>query len=326
MTAIIIVNWNGFQHLEVCLKSLFNQTYKDFKVFFVDNGSTDESVVYVRKNFPQVTVLIEEKNKGFAEGNNIGIRRALQSKDFEYIVTLNNDTEVDENWLRHLVEHITNEVGIGAVCSKMLFFQERNKIDSTGDFFLPNSLKVVTRGYGEIDKGQYDTPGECFSARAGAAIYRSQMLEDVSLNGDYFDSIYFAYIEDTDLSIRARLRGWKIMYEPRAIVFHKVASTTKKISYEFRKYYSGRNRIFTAVKNYPISMWLLVLRGRESVDADYHLSLEEKIKVYLRIVFSIILLSPELYKRRKIIQKRKKVSTFNIKQWRRMYSLEGKKV
>jgi len=253
-TSIIIVNWNGKHHLDVCLSSIFNQTYKDFNVIFVDNGSTDDSVEYVKNNFSEVNIIECKKNYGFAEGNNIGIRQALKNPEVKYIVTLNNDTETDKDWLKQLIEVAEKDEKIGAVSSKMLFFNQRNVIDSAGDFLLPDSLKAVTRGYKQEDKGQFEKVEECFSARAGAALYSREMLEEIYSDSDYFDSNFFAYIEDTDLSIRARLKGWKILFAPQAVVYHKVASTTKKMSYIFRRYYSGRNRLFTAIKNYPVKL------------------------------------------------------------------------
>ena len=101
--AIIIVNWNGKKFLPTCLSSLRGQTYKLFKVIFVDNGSTDGSVEFVRKNFPEIMIIENKRNLGFAEGNNIGIRQAFKNKNIKYIVALNNDTKLDENWLKELI-------------------------------------------------------------------------------------------------------------------------------------------------------------------------------------------------------------------------------
>lgn len=321
-TSIIIVNWNGKHHLDVCLDSLFNQTYKNFNIIFVDNGSTDNSVEYVGNNFPQVNIIGCKKNYGFAEGNNIGIRQALKNREIKYIVTLNNDTEVDKDWLRQLIEVAEKDEKIGAVSSKMLFFNQRNIIDSAGDFLLPDSLKAVARGYKQEDKGQFERVEECFSARAGAALYSREMLEEVCLKGDYFDSNFFAYIEDTDLSIRARLQGRKIIYAPQAVVYHKVAATTKKLSYIFRRYYSGRNRLFTAIKNYPVRLWPLTLRGTLSVDTDYVLSAGGKLKVYIKIIGSLFISWPRLLRQRRHIQKTRKVSNEEIYSWMNKFSVK----
>ncbi len=315
-TSIIILNWNGREHLETCLQSVLSQSYKQFRVIVVDNGSDDGSVDFVKKNYPDIEIIINNKNLGFAEGNNIGIRRVLKDKNIRFIATLNNDTEVKVDWLEALITLIKTDDNIGAVSSKMLWFDKRDVIDSTGDYFLPRTLKVVTRGYKEKDTGQYDREEECLAARAGAALYRRDMLEDIRLGTDFFDKKFFAYIEDIDLSIRARLRGWKIMYAPHAVVYHKVAATTKRISYVFRRYQSGRNRIFAAIKNYPIHWWPFVWRGRESVDSDYRLGTGENLKLYLKIVGSLIVNMPRLLIQRNIIQERKTITYQEMKKWR----------
>lgn len=320
-TSIIIVNWNGREYLETCLRSVFNQTYQQFEVIFVDNGSTDGSVEYVKNNFPQIKIIECKKNYGFAEGNNIGIRRALKNPEIKYVATLNNDTETDNNWLRQLIEVMEKDEKIGAASSKMLFFNQRNIIDSAGDFLLPHSLKAVTRGYKQEDKGQFNKTEECFSARAGAALYSREMLEEVCLKDDYFDSRFFAYIEDTDLSVRARLLGWKIVFVPQAVVYHKVAATTKRMSYIFRRHYSGRNRLFMAIKNYPVKLWPLVLRGTSSVDTDYVLSSSDKLKVYVKIIGSLFISWPRLLRQRRQIFQNRKVNNEEIVSWVNKFSL-----
>ncbi|MFH0804818.1 MAG: glycosyltransferase family 2 protein [Patescibacteria group bacterium] len=319
--AVIIVNWNGREHLSTCLRSLSAQRYDNFSVILVDNGSCDDSVKYVHDTFPAVTILEQKMNLGFAEGNNVGIRHALRDPSVRYVATLNNDTEVAPGWLAELVHAVKSDARIGAACSKMMFFQKRNVVDSAGDFLLPGTMKVVTRGYGEDDRGQYDQVEECFSARAGAALYRREMLEDTQLAGDYFDSRYFAYVEDTDLSIRARLRGWHVVYAPGAVVYHKVAATSSKLSYVFRRYHSGRNRILTALKDYPPSLWIKSLRGTDSIDRDYRLPLGQAILTYLRIVRSVVALLPRTVRQRKYIQSRRTVSMAEVRSWPRCFEL-----
>jgi len=319
-TAIIIVNWNGVEHIEVCLNSVFKQMYKQFVVFLVDNNSSDNSVEYVQNNFPQVKVIRCHKNHGFAEGNNIGIKEAFKMERIKYVATLNNDTEVDPNWLTELVFLATSDELIGAVSSKMLMFNNRNIIDSSGDFLYPDSLKVVTRGNGQKDIGQYDKVEECFSARAGAALYKRKMLEEVCLLGDYFDRKYFAYIEDSDLSIRARFYGWKIMYAPKAVVYHKAEATSSKISKLFRIYHSGRNKIFTSIKNYPIKWWPLALQKIPSNPNNYKLTFFDNLFMFTRSFFAVVISLPRLLRQRKIIFSKRKISSSEIKDWTTNFS------
>ncbi|XOU94474.1 MAG: glycosyltransferase family 2 protein [Candidatus Kerfeldbacteria bacterium] len=322
-TSIVIVNWNGLKHLQVCFESLLKQSYTNFNIIFVDNGSVDDSVGFIKDNFPQVTIIQLKKNFGFAEGNNMGIREALKNNQIQYIVALNNDTEVKSDWLENLITVVKHDKMVGVVASKTLFFDQRDKIDSAGDFFLAGTMKVVTRGYQEIDKGQYNNIQECFSARAAAVLYKTEMLKSVELHGDYFDSNFFAYIEDTDLSIRARLMGWKILYSPKAIVYHKVAATSSNISHAFRKYYSGRNRLFTMIKNYPVKLWPKVMNGSESVDRNYSLSFIKSLYVYIKIILLVLFSFPSLLVKRKIIQNKKKINTQQIYDWVDKFSLNN---
>ena len=322
-TFVVIVNWNGLKHLQVCFDSLLKQSYKNFKIIFVDNGSVDASISYVKEKFPLVKIIKLKRNVGFAKGNNVGIREALKNKNIKYVVTLNNDTEVKNDWLENLIKVSEQDKKMGVVASKTLFFDQRNTIDSTGDYFLTGTLKVVTRGYQEIDKGQYEEIQECFSARAAAALYKREMLDEIDLNGDYFDSDFFAYIEDTDLSIRARLMGWKILYNPKAIVYHKVAATSSAISYSFRKYYSGRNRLFVMIKNFPIRLWLKVMKGGESVDSDYSLSYYKSLIVHTKIILSVLFFLPRMLMKRKKIINNRKVSSKQIYDWAEKFSLNN---
>ncbi len=193
-TAVVIVNWNGKKLLPVCLSSLLEQTYGGFKIILVDNGSVDGSVKYVKQNFPEVQVVELSENTGFAQGNNIGISVALQDKNIENVVLLNNDTRVECDFLEKLVGVVDDELllnkKIGALAPKMFLWQkgdanftsevdERNKlIDAVGA-----KVGLDGRGYnirhGEIDRGQYDKKQEVFGFCGGAVLLRRDALEDV---------------------------------------------------------------------------------------------------------------------------------------------------
>ncbi|MFZ6035720.1 MAG: glycosyltransferase family 2 protein [Patescibacteria group bacterium] len=318
-TAVIILNWNGRCHLQDCLSTVLAQRTHRQRVMVVDNGSTDDSVVLLRQMFPTVQIIQTGKNLGFAEGNNVGIRQALQDPQIRYIAVLNNDTAVDGRWLESLIAVAEADKHIGAVGSRMMRFYERDVFDSAGDFVLAGTLKVVTRGAGERDRGQYRAVEECFSARGGAALYRREMLEDVRLGHDYFDSHYFAYAEDSDLSIRARLRSWKIMYAPDAVVYHKVSATTKTLSSDFMRYHTGRNRVLTTMKNLPFRLWVTALRGTAHGPSD------ESATVgywrYVRIVGAVIWALPRLVRLRRLIQRRRTISIHDILQWQKYFSI-----
>jgi len=317
MLAIIIVNWNGRQHLEACFNSLFRQTFKGFKVIFVDNGSTDDSVDYIKSNFPQVKIIQNDKNYGFAEGNNIGIREAMKDPEIKYIVTLNNDTEQDECWLEELVRVAEQDDRVGACASKLLYYNNRKKIDSAGDFYYLGSIKVVPRGHGQDDV--FFQQEECLTPCAAATLYRRKTLEQVRLGKDYFDSDYFAYIEDSDLGLRIRLAGWTCIFVPKAIVFHKVSATTSKWKADQKKYYSVRNRIFTAIKLYPVGLWLRALRNPITYQGASGFA--NSMSLSFRILYSVLKKLPTMLKKRTIIKHKNTINKIIFNEWQSKFTI-----
>lgn len=305
--AIVIVNWNGERYLKHCLSSLKTVDYpkKKVKVILVDNGSTDSSVSWTIKTFPKTTIIRNKKNLGFAKANNIGITVALKDKKVKYIVTLNNDTEVDKGWLKSLVCFMEKNNKVGIAVGKILQFNNRNKIDSTGDFLFKENLRVINRGYNEYDQGQYNSHIEIFSACAAASIFRRKTLEEIQINKEFFDEDFLSYIEDIDLNIRARLRNWLCFYVPNAIIYHIGSATSSKMSREYKEYLSRRNRILFAIKNFPIKyMLLLVIR--------YSFPSYRGIMFYLKIKLGNILT-------RRIKYRLKKGIKFHLKQGFRTY-------
>jgi hypothetical protein len=250
--AIIVLNWNGKQFLGVCMDSLLKQTYGNSYVVFVDNASTDGSADFVLKKYAKavrkgkIRIIKNDKNYGFAEGNNIGIRFALKDKKTKYVAILNNDTEVHKDWISELVKIAEKDKRLGMVASKVLDFKNRRMVDTCGIGLYSDGLGFGI-GYGE-DESKYDKEEYVFGAYGAAAFYRREMLEDTKLDSDYFDSDYFVFQEELDLSWRAQLRGWKCAIAPNAKVFHIGSGTFKYISKK-GKYLLERNRISTLIKN-----------------------------------------------------------------------------
>jgi GT2 family glycosyltransferase len=239
--SVIIANLNGEEYLPDCLRSLSAQTFTDFEVIVVDNGSTDGSLEILRRDFPWVRVLPLGENTGFAAGNNRGFLAA----EGRYVATLNNDTIADSRWLEALHEAAEADSGTGMVASKILLGPEGSEIDSTGMLIYPDGMSRQ-RGRGEPDKGQFDTMEEVLFPSACAALYRCEMLEAAG----FFDEDFFAYCEDADLGLRARLAGWKAVYAPRAVVRHLYSGTGGKYS-AFKARLVERNHIWVLLKNMP---------------------------------------------------------------------------
>jgi GT2 family glycosyltransferase len=246
--SIVIINWNGKKHLARCLPSLIAQTYRDFELIIVDNGSDDGSVAFVRQQYPTACLIENSQNQGFAGPNNQGIALARG----RYIVTLNNDTELPPGWLHALVAAADAHPDMGAFASLIVFDDRPTMIDSAG-------LSVSLAGIGCQNRMGEDArrvrePEEVFGVCAAAALYRRELLDDVGL----FDEDYFAYYEDVDLAWRARLRAWRAMLVPQALVYH-IHSGTSGRSSPFKESLVARNLVWTRLKNYPFPAWLLFL-------------------------------------------------------------------
>jgi GT2 family glycosyltransferase len=303
---IVIPNWNGWQHLQRCLPTVFTQTYPNFEVVIVDNASTDGSVELVREQFPQVNLIVNDSNLGFAAANNIAIRATSAS----YIATLNNDTEVEANWLSELVKGMSSDPKVGMVASKILYMQPPHLVDSAGVGVSRAGL-AWNRCNGAQEDPLEVEPYEVFGPSAAAALYRRAMLDEVGL----FDEAYFAYYEDIDLAWRARLMGWRCLYVPTARVYHAHSATSRQGS-SFKRYLLSRNEIWTIVKNYPTpDLWLYLpeILFYDLLSAAYRIILERSWSPLLGRLAALRQLRPMLRQRR-IIQKRRQASSREMRQ------------
>ena len=243
--AIIVLNWNGIADTLDCLASLQNQSYKNFTIIVIDNGSTDNSPKllndYQSKHTDNVEVIYNPKNFGFAGGSNTGIEWAL-NENYDYVALFNNDATADKDWLANLIKAIDHK-NIG-ISTGLLLHKDGKTIDSTGDWYsiwgLPfprnRNDKIVEAPKSEL----------VFSASGGASLYKTQMLRDIGL----FDENFFAYYEDTDISFRAQLAGWKVAYTSNAIAYHKQGETSKKMP-GFAVYQTFKNLPLLYIKNVP---------------------------------------------------------------------------
>ena len=243
LVSVIIPNWNGAHHLPACLDSLRRQTQSPVEVIVVDNGSTDESLALLVRDYPEVLVLALGENRGFAGACNAGVQTARG----EYVVLLNNDTETHTHWLEEVLAAFQPHPEAGIVASKMLLFDRRDTFHTAGDFYGLDGIPG-NRGVWQRDEGQYDREEYVFSANGGSAAYRRTMLNQVGM----LDEDFFYSCEDVDLAWRAQLAGWRCVYAPRAVVYHKLSATGGGPTASF---YDGRNFIYLLVKDYPGDLW-----------------------------------------------------------------------
>lgn len=305
--SVIIVSYNSEETIRDSLDSLSDQLFTDFEVIVVDNFSRDGTRTAVESfkktaKFPLKTIYLGE-NKGFCFGNNIALKEASGS----LIALLNPDAKADRYWLHHLVLTMNKNHGVGICASKLLTW-DGERIDSAGDGF-SSFLKGFKRGEGE--KASLYNRKECvFSACAGAALYRKGMLDEIG----FLDEDFFLIHEDTDLSLRARLSGWEVLYVPTALAYHKVNSSIGHMS-DTAVYYTIRNTEFVRIKNIPISVFIRCLPTLifgVITELFYFAVKHRRPVLYFKAKFDALKMLPAMLKKRKAIMKFRKASYGDI--------------
>jgi len=245
--SVIIVNWNGRRWLESCLPALAGQSYREFEIIVVDNGSEDDSVAWLAEQWPGVRLLALPMNTGFAAANNRGIEAAGGL----WIATLNNDTIVDPDWLANLVA-AADEADVGMVASLVVFWDAPGRVDAAG-IEVDKAGLAWNRGHGRPVEEVTEAP-EVFGPNGAAGLYRKQMLVEIGA----FDEDFFAYYEDVDLAWRARRAGWRCRYAPAAVVRHWHSATGGQFPWQ-KAYLISRNKLWTIFKNYDRRQFLVHL-------------------------------------------------------------------
>ena len=259
--AVVVVSWNCSDYLDDCLSSLRGLVRPPQEIVVVDNGSRDGSPEIVREGFPEARLIEVGDNLGFCRANNLGIGETRAP----FVLVLNPDTRLRPEFLDELLPAFDDpQVGVGA--GKLLRFDERT-LDSCGQS-LGRSRQPIDRGYGEADRGQYETDAEVFGACGAAALYRRAMLESISDPVEaYFDETFFAFYEDLDLAWRARRAGWKAVYRHRAVGLHARGGTSRPRGLLTRvaamlgrspeiRYHIVKNRYLTILRNDTVGEYL----------------------------------------------------------------------
>lgn len=242
--SVIIVNYNGKEYLETCLRSLQSLDYPSDKleIIVVDNSSSDGSVKYIRETFPEVVLLLLDNNYGFCAPCNDGALLATG----EYLIFLNNDTEVTAGWLKALLQPALEDSEVVSCASKMLYYDRRDMVNTAG-----GKLTIIGggfyRGYGDRDGPLYNQPGYTgFGCAAGVLVRKDFFL---SIGG--FDEDHFAACEEHDLGWKAWLYGYKVAYAPGAVMYHRESATfgTRSNAAVRKVFLNTRNRLFNIIKN-----------------------------------------------------------------------------
>jgi len=266
--AVIIVNWNGIIDTVACLKSLEHVVLGDntLLTIVVDNGSTNDSVAIIKKQFPKVTLIENSTNLGFTGGNNVGIKYALE-KDVDLIWLLNNDTIVDKNVLSFT--KVFDEITVGAAGCKIYFapdheyHHDRYKESERGKVFWYaggivdwNNMYASHRGVDEVDHGQYNTTESTPFITGCSFVVRADVVRKVGM----LDDVYFLYLEDLDWNVRMQKAGWKTMYVPSSIVWHVNAGSSGRPGNPLHEYYFTRNRLLLGMRYAPFRTKFALVR------------------------------------------------------------------
>ena len=247
--SVIIPNFNGIAFLDTVLNSLEGQSMNDFEVILVDNGSTDGSCSFAAANYPWVHILELPDNFGFCRAVNEGIRASKAP----YVLLLNNDTEVTENFVEEMLDAIKRHRNAFSCGARMVQYHDRDRLDDAGNYYCALGWSFA-RGRGR-DIHAFEKEEKIFAACAGAAIYRKKILDQIGL----FDEEHFAYLEDVDIGYRARIYGYENWYAPEAVVYHVGSGTSGSRYNQFKTRYSSRNNVYLVYKNMPFLQILLNL-------------------------------------------------------------------
>ncbi len=339
-----IVTWNGLRYLPELLESIDAQTFRDFTVRMIDNGSDDGTVEYLAEQRPDIMLVRNVKNHGFAAGHNQAMRFALDrwdeaDQEMQYVLCCNQDIILTPDFLKRLVQEADTNLKAGAFCGKLLRAYGENlnddalketvqseRIDSTG--LRANRWRRFTdRGAGEMDEKQHDQERELFGVSGALALYRASVLSDTKLGKDYFDEDLFSYREDVDLAWRMQTHGWSARYVPQAVAYHWRGIYGKEKAGPFSRIRDRRKKrpFFAALSTR--NQWIVLLKNEHWLNAILSLPLVVSLEIArlgyivifeprsLWIVPSFFKLLPRTLRKRWTIAKNRRSKASDIRKW-----------
>jgi GT2 family glycosyltransferase len=310
LLTVAVLSYDGRHLLEVILPSLARQSFRDFEVVVVDNGSRDDTGAWLAEHWPQVQVVSLEHNVGVTAALNVCARAGRG----ELVGLFNNDLELDPDCLGELVAALREHPRAGWAGAKLRDFEQRDVIDGAGDVFTW-AATGGRRGHGERDVGQYDQPRAIFGACGGAALYRRSALERVG----EFDEDFFAFYEDVDWNLRAQLAGLSCRYVPGAVVYHMGSATIGRGLSDFTRYHLWRNTLWIIAKDLPASALLRhaphLLLG-QLVNLAVALR-DRKLGIWLRVWRDALRGLPRALRKRRAVQARRRIG------WRELEAIVG---
>jgi GT2 family glycosyltransferase len=298
LVSIVIVTWNGRQYLDACLNAVAAQRGVQSETILVDNGSSDGTSEYVRQQFPWVRLVALKENRGFAGGNNAGVREARG----QFVVLLNNDTSAEPGWLEALMRGRAEGGAMALATSRIVYMHDPRVIDSAGDGLLRWGGAFKRHHGASIDAAPQS--GEVFGVCGAACVIPKSVFDE--LGG--FDEDFFVSHEDVDLSYRARLLGYTCRYVADAVVRHHGSSTLGRVS-AFAVFHGQRNLEWVYVKNTPASLLWRTLPGHfvYTIAAALHFARAGLLGSFVRAKFAALAGLPQMLAKRAQIQKSRRV-------------------
>lgn len=259
LVSVIIVNYNGYHLLKNCLQSIFQNSYSNYEIIIADNGSIDNSISNIKKDFKdklsRIKILDLKKNLGPALARN----QAFKISKGEIIAFLDNDTQVDKEWIKQALLFFQKNSKIGVIQSKLLLMDQKNKIDYVGEYLGSLGFLKSVANYGETDNGQYNQIKSILAAKSAGMFIRRPAF----INAGMFDSDYFIFMEETDLGWRTWLMGYQNILAAKSIVYHKFSSTKDIVDPEFNnfliRFHGTKNYIQTLIKNLSLKYLIKIL-------------------------------------------------------------------
>lgn len=315
LVSVNILICNHRPYLKRCIESVLSQTYTNIELLVLDNGSSDGSVEFIKANFPNVTIVENGRNLGYAGGHN----KAIRMTRGDFLIPLNPDVFMEPHFVAEAIKAIQADNRVGIVSGKLYQWENQDgqqRLDSVG-LVISKARRNRDRGFGEIDHGQYEQPEYVLGASGSAPIYRRVMLEEIKVGEDYFDEDMFAYREEIDIAWRAHLRGWQALYVPTAIAYHvRGYSPTKRKSLpRLNRRLHFRNRYLVMLKCDSCSNMLRHLPhilGFEILAFGYVLLREPHL---LLGYWDVLRLLPKMIQKRRIIQPRRLVPDSHVLKW-----------
>lgn len=298
VVSIVIVTWNGRHHLDACLSAVAAQTGVSTETILVDNASTDGTVEYVRERFPWVRIVVLPENRGFAGGNNAGVREARG----RFIALLNNDAVPEPAWLRTLVAGVDEGAGVALVTSRIVYMHDPGVIDSAGDGML--AWGGAFKRYHGASVREAQESVEVFGVCGAACLMPKRVFDE--LGG--FDEDFFASHEDVDLSYRARLQGYRCRYIADATVRHHGSATIGRVS-GFAVFHGQRNLEWLYIKNTPMTLLLTTLPGHVVyvAAASVHFARSGALGPFIRAKLAALMGLPAMLRKRRHVQRTRRI-------------------